>query len=219
MGRKKAQLSTGPETRSPVEIEEAIVALRRDIPRTAVRAVVLFGSAARGEARKDSDVDILILPKTPRAGEHVLAIVREIENRIPVRISTVVSHSPSLNDLELQFLESILRQGVALVGKMPQIGVSQLDLEPVRLLTLDLTGMGQRQKVSLERRLFGYSTHKTAGKRTYHSRSAGLIGAWGGRRLGRGLVLIPEKAAHELDEVLRESGAKRILVPAWVQRP
>lgn len=184
-----------------------------------VVAVVLFGSVARGEATEASDIDLLVLPRNARGERRVMAQIRAIEESRAVKFSSVVSRSPRLVDLERQFVESIVRQGIVLAGQMPLLSPWDLDLEPVRLLGLNLAGMDQPSKVRLERVLFGYSTHRRRGTKTYSSSSKGLVSGWGGRRMGRAIVVVPEPAVPELERVLRAHGARRILVPAWIQRP
>lgn len=205
---------------NPPEIQRAIIALRESLPRAGLVSAILFGSAARDQASDGSDIDLLLVPRDGRGGSRALQRIREIEDRLKVRCSVMVSRSTNLADLERQLVESIVRQGVPLVGPMPSVSTVQLDLEPVRLLGLNLAGLDQRDKVRLERKLFGYVTSRRHGRRSYRSRSIGLVRERGGRRIGRTLILVPEAAVPDLDEVLRSyPGARRILVPAWVQRP
>ncbi len=200
-------------------IARAIELVRSQTPKKWVHAVVLFGSAARDEAHVESDLDLLIVPKAPRLEGLILDFLTGIEEATGVRISPLIAGLPLSQHLELQLLESIARHGQTLVGAMPVIDVHELDLEPVRLLALFLNRLDQRRKTRLERKLFGYESRRCYRGKTYVNRHSGLLAHWGGRRLGKRLVLVPEKAVGELEHLLRSNGARRLLVPAWIQRP
>jgi predicted nucleotidyltransferase len=204
---------------NPTGIDLAIRDIRRTLPTTAVRAVVLFGSAARGEATEASDIDLLVLPRSPRSTRIVLRAIERVEKMHKVRVSTLISHSASFSDIDRQLLESVVRQGQTLVGRLPRLGMRELDLEPVRLLALDLRGIDQPSKVRLERELFGYRSRRRYRGKVYASRTLGRLERLGGRRVGRGVVIVPERAVGEVDRLLRSHRARRVFVPAWIQRP
>lgn len=203
---------------NPLRLEEAIADLRTRLPRKAVLGAVLFGSAARGEAEEDSDLDLLVVTRTERAEERVLETIRDVELQRRVRIGTIFAR-PALREIERQLLESILREGKTIVGTLPRVDVRELDLEPVRLAAFDLAGLPNARKMRLARELFGYETRKRHKGKTYVRRVRGKLDAWGGRKIARGAVLVPEKFAADLDRLLRSHRAKRILIPMWIQRP
>lgn len=204
---------------NPREIDSAIQEIQRAISPSGVRAAVLFGSAARGEAVEGSDIDLLILLKSRRTKDRVLHAIDDVERDYGVRVSPLLSCSASLADIDRQLLESILRQGRVLVGGLPRIDVTDLDLQPVRLLTLNLQSLSHRSKVRLERTLFGYRSRRKYRGRVYTSTTRGRLQLLGGRRIGRGVVIVPESAVGEVDRLLRSYGAHRVFVPAWIQRP
>lgn len=203
---------------NPPRFEEAIEDLRTHLPRKEVRSAVLFGSASRGEATEDSDLDLLVVTRTSRAEERVLKAIRDIELRRRVRIGTVFAR-PALREVERQLLDSILRAGTVVRGALPRVDVRELDLEPVRLAAFDLRGLTNAGKVRLARELFGYETRKRYRGKTYVRRVRGKLEAWGGRKIARGAVLVPEKSAADLDRLLKSHRAKRLLIPVWIQRP
>lgn len=203
---------------NPPRLERAVEELRRHLPRPATRAAVLFGSVARGEATEDSDLDLLIVPRSNRDEGRILDIIRRVEGDQKVRITAIIA-TASLKELERQFLDAVLREGKVIVGSMPRVDVRELELEPVRLVNFDLRSLPSAQKVRLERELFGYMTRKWYKGKEYQRRAAGRLGEWGGRKIGRGTVLIPERAVPELDRLLRSYKAKRILIPMWIQKP
>jgi len=203
---------------NPTRFERAVEDLRKALLRRDVRAAVVFGSVARGQAGEDSDLDLLIVPRSRRDEDAVLEEVRRVEAESGVRIAAILA-SPSLRELERQFLDSILREGKPIVGRMPTVGVRELDLEPMRLVAFDLRDLPQREKVRLERELFGLRTRKRYKSKEYIREVRGKLDEWDGRKIGRGTLLVPERSVSELDALLRAHRAKRTLIPVWVQRP
>ena len=89
----------------------------------------------------------------------------------------------------------------------------------MRLVALDLRDLDHRDKVRLERELFGYVTRKKLKRKEYVRKGPGMLSECRARKIGRGTLVVPEHAIPELDRFLRSHRAKRILVPVWVQRP
>jgi len=203
---------------NPAKFDAAVELLRRALPRPAIATAVVFGSVARGEATEDSDLDLLVIPRSRRREEEILDAIRQVEAESHVRIATIVA-TPTLEELERQFLESILREGKAILGKMPKVDLRELDMEPMRLVAFDLRDLDHRDKVRLERELFGYITRKKYKRKEYVRKVPGMLSKWRARKIGRGTLLVPEHAVPELDRFLRSYRAKRILIPVWVQRP
>lgn len=202
---------------NPPSFDAAIERLRQALPRSALVAAVVFGSVARGEATEESDLDLLVIPRSGHEDD-VLDAVRQVETDARIRIAAIVA-SPSLDELERQFLESILREGKVILGELPKVDLRELDLEPMRLVAFDLRDLDHREKVRLERELFGYVTRKKYKRKEYRREVPGKLSEWGGRRIGRGTLVVPERVVPEIDRFLRSHRAKRILIPIWIQRP
>jgi uncharacterized protein len=85
------------------------------VERFAPRQIVLFGSYARGNPRPESDVDLLVVMRTKRAGEQSLRIRQAIE--CPFGLDLIVHTPESLRRRLKQgdfFLREILDQGQVL---------------------------------------------------------------------------------------------------------
>lgn len=83
-----------------------------------IRAVVLFGSVARGESRTDSDIDILIIGDTDFASRqriHEISYEVDLENRA---FTQIIFFSPDGFELEATansfFVQDVLKQGIVL---------------------------------------------------------------------------------------------------------
>ena len=77
-----------------------------------IESAYLFGSYARGEARGDSDIDILIV--CPPLGMKLFGIPVELEEELHKKVD-IVTHR-QLND-NIDFLEQVLKDGIKIYGR------------------------------------------------------------------------------------------------------
>ncbi len=204
---------------NPDRHEQVVEAARKALaPIRGVRSVVLFGSAARGTATEGSDVDLLIDCEEGSEDE-VRRALYDLSDRFGVPVSPSFFREEERARLDTQFLESILRHGRPLIGRLPRLTPQDLDLQPLRLVSYRTEELSPRGRARLLRVLDGYRTEKTIGRKRYVLEKRGFLATVGGWRVGRGAVVVPEEAAEELDAVLRRFGATRSMVPIWSQRP
>ncbi len=204
---------------NPPRFAEAIQAAARDLDgMPGVRSVVLFGSTARGTATGDSDIDLFIdcdRTAEDRAWNALLTMDRQFH----VRFSVIFYRPEEREAFDKQFLESIVRQGRALVGDLPILTPSQLDLQPLRLVSYQTTRLSPRKRAQFLREVDGYETRKRVGRKTYVVRKPGFLRDVGGWRVGRGAVVVPEESIDAFDNLLRKYGATRSIIAIWSQRP
>jgi predicted nucleotidyltransferase len=201
---------------NPPRIERAVDALRDLLGRHhAVDSAILFGSCARGVAREESDIDLLVLVsgKTRDLRERI----HDIESTCDVDISPLILQTDEIAKLDRQFLDSVLREGIALAGRLPKVSLQDLQLRPIRVFSFDLSGIEPAEKMRLYRVLDGYSTTKRRGRKRYEYGVDGFLAEVGGRRIGRGAVVVPEKAVPRLEEILSKARVKRWTIAAWTQ--
>lgn len=204
---------------NPPRFDEAIAAVRarlREIE--GVRSVVLFGSAARGVAGEESDIDLLI-DSAKGSEDQVRSVLFDLNRRFNVTFSTVFYRASERHLLDTQFLESILRSGRVLFGHLPALTPQELDLQPLRMVSYRAKRLDPRRRAKLLRAIDGYRTVKRAGDKEYVVEKPGFLDEVGGWRVGRGAVVIPEEATEAFDSLLRRFGATRMMVPIWSQRP
>lgn len=171
-----------------------------------VDAVVVFGSVARGEAGKKSDIDLLVIVDKRDA---------ELEGRIRdetgkhERVIPVISTHEELVK-EPYFLYDVLRDGIVLF-KSPK-AVTRLPFampeRAMAIYSLDTSHLSQGGRVKLNQALYGarYRRKLKGGVKTY--RYKGLVESLGGRMLGRGVIAIPGGAERRMDELLASHGVK-----------
>jgi len=204
---------------NPPRFEEGIRAAARELAAVpGVRSAVLFGSAARGSATEESDIDIFI-ECSPDAEDPAWKVLLALDRQFDVEFSVIYYRPEQRDALDKQFLESIVRQGRVLFGSLPSVTPIELDLQPLRLVSYQTSRLSARKRAQFLREIDGYKTQKRVGKKTYVVRKPGFLTDVGGWRVGRGAVIVPEDKIEAFDEILRRYGAKRHIIPIWSQRP
>jgi len=201
------------------KIDRALEAMRQLLSgEPQVRSAVLYGSCARGTAREDSDIDVLIFG-SERAEDRLREALHEIESSYDVNVSPLFLRPDEVDRLDRQFLDSVLREGVPLVGRSPSITLRDLQLRPIRIVSFDVSHLDPPEKMRLYRLLDGYATVRRRGRKRYERKVDGLLKEVGGWRIGRGAVVVPEAALPRLEEILSKIKAKRWTIAAWAQIP
>ncbi len=204
---------------NPPRHDQAVVAAREGLRRLkGVRSVVLFGSAARGSATEDSDIDLFI-ECAKGAERRVWRVLLDLGRRFEVSFSPIFYRPRDGGRVDEQFLESVLRHGRVLHGSLPVLTPAELDLQPMRLVSYETRGLDPRKRARFLREIDGYRTRKRMGGKRYEVKKAGLLERLGGWRVGRGAFVIPEEAAESVDDLFRRYRATRLMVPIWSQRP
>jgi predicted nucleotidyltransferase len=188
-----------------------------------LEAAVLFGSAVDGTFSKKSDIDVLLLFDTdgnPELGPEAEA-VHSLAGDISAALS--LSHPFSFvmysrrETVDGSLLREVLRDGVVLFARPRDVlGAARDDLRPHVLFSYTLKGMAPRDKMALQRGLYGYRVARRVGDRRYDSASPGLVGRWG-RRVGPTAFLVPEERAREARELLGGRGCAFEEVPVWLE--
>lgn len=184
-----------------------------------IEAILLFGSVARGEAKKESDIDLCIVlsKKDKKTERFVSEALLQLENRYKVNIQCIVTDK-SFGKINRQFLDMILREGIVIHGKLPEISLQKLDLEPYSLVRYNLSSLPQAEKMKVKRALFGKVTKKEYKSKIYMSKKKGLLMECGGIRTGIASLLIPSKYARKIVNELRGYGAQVRIIPVWLQK-
>lgn len=208
----------------PQEISQAVMefALRcGEVPD--LETAVLFGSATNGTFSKKSDIDVLLLFDTD--GNPEVGAEAEAVHRISGDISTrwTLSHPFSFvmysrgEAIDLSLLREVLRDGIVLFARTRDVlRVPRDRLRAHVLISYTLKEMEPRDKVGLQRGLYGYKVVRKVGDKQYRSSAPGLVGRWG-RRMGPTAFLIPDERAEEARELLRARNCRFEEVPVWLE--
>jgi hypothetical protein len=183
-----------------------------------VEKAVIYGSAALGTAGESSDLDLFVIAPRSRH-EPIAQKLYDIGAGHGVTVSPYMLTAREIVSLDMQFLESIARDGIVLKGEPLDPTLSALNLQAQYLVTLYLDHLPQEEKMRLSRELYGYTSARRYKKKRYESRTGGFLDSVGGRRLARGTFLVPARAWPDLDSLIRKHRAKRWAFTVWVQKP
>lgn len=183
-----------------------------------VRTLILYGSTARGTATEESDIDLFI-ECAEKNEESVSRTLYGLDKRFDVRFSPMFYQHEDWRRFDLQFLESIFRNGRLLFGRMPALNPIDLDLQPLRLVRYHTERLSPRKRAQMLRAIDGYRTTKRVGKKRYVVEKPGFLKEAGGWRVGRGSVIVPEEKIEAFDHLLLHYRAKRHIIAIWCQRP
>jgi len=189
--------------------------------RNYARSIILFGSAARGDADEQSDVDIFI-DTPPEATSMISPAVDKALRRFGVAFgrkwAAVGINNPikvMIGGLEEERWKELKAEmasyGAVLYGRFE---ARQDGLAHFALFSYSLSKTPQKRKMRLLRSLFGYST-KT-GRKVY--RKAGLIEEIGGVKLGHNSLLVPVDKSVGVQKVFIAHGVTPEIREVWVRQ-
>jgi len=158
-----------------------------------IEAVVLFGSFARGDIDRRSDIDLLVVVDARNPGALRPRLARLITGLRPHR--EIRPTLTNLRDLDPTFLRNVFRDGIVLRGKLV-LTPDHLALHPRILIAYDLTSLKPSQKVRFSRLIHGFESRKTVGGRTHVYRYPGLKDRYGATIVSRSALLLEPKSAE-----------------------
>lgn len=180
------------------------------LPKIEVEEIILFGSIVRGEATKESDVDLFFNIKTKeKETKKILKdqLVKFYKSSIYERFSLEGIKNPisvevgSIDKWKLK--RSIVSEGIILYGKYKQ---TPENLKGYVLFTLKpIKNIAKRNRIV--RKLFGRKEKKYATK--------GLVDEMKGRQLSPTSFIIPIEKANEVMGVLKSEKIDYALIELW----
>ena len=208
-GSKRGPWSEGIYARLAAALDEVVRCLRVE---AAVSGVVLFGSYARGDHGRSSDVDLLILLDGATAsGEDrevkraILHRVSQIEAdlRLPMHLAPLLAQVGGSAALSADLLHAVWTDGIVLYGRMSTLSrLSPTGLAPWTLVRFSVAHAEPKERVRLSRRLHGM------GGKPGLVRPPGLV-------LGHGALLLPPEQHRSVRDALDEAGATYDLLLVW----
>ncbi|MBI2574293.1 nucleotidyltransferase domain-containing protein [Candidatus Woesearchaeota archaeon] len=175
-----------------------------------LKAIILFGSYAKGTATKDSDIDLLMVfdQENPElALQEVIRRLSEIdkEGKISPRVT-------NLSDYEPEFFLDVFRHGKILYGKVV-LNQDKAILRPYRAVYYKLSGLTAAKKVLVSKQVHGSAS--VVGNKRYTYK--GIKDIPGFEVLGRSAILVPEKSCRYFKGFLEENGVKYKEKKVWLE--
>lgn len=179
--------------------EDFVAFLIEDIELDKIRNIILFGSVARGEATKESDIDLFVdIVKN----KNIEKKIKKIKNNfykstkyknywelldVKNNINMVVGDLSKWKELK----PSILANGITLYGKYkeaPKEGKHKVifaweDIKPAS------------KRVMLSKKIFGYKYFK----KFYE----GLLQTYNGKRISKGCIIVPLEHSKPFEKVFK----------------
>lgn len=185
-----------------------------------VEYIILFGSLAKGEADRRSDIDIAVVFDTIGSIEdieerrEISEIALDIEAEFDRSIQLVITNR-NFCDLDSYFVNQLLTEGIVLYGKSMYLESKGIKVRPYIILRYSLEGLSQTDKTRLKRTLYGQETKKEYKGKTYTTRYNGLLEGKIAEKLGPAVMLIPKENEGELKETLDAFGVKYEVTEVW----
>lgn len=174
-----------------------------------VLQIILFGSVARGEEHRDSDIDIAVVysNKNEKVMSEIIGLSSE---------DIQLTHL-SIKDLpkEAEVAGALAGEGLILHGRPITITAKKLLLKPKLLISYDLSSLEYKDKMRINRALFGgKSTSRYKGKK-YETKTKGVVNEYGIEKISRGVFLVSREKASKVTGTLRRFNAKWMEVSVW----
>ncbi|OGI15175.1 hypothetical protein A3K63_03535 [Candidatus Micrarchaeota archaeon RBG_16_49_10] len=203
-------------------IEDFMSMLFQRIDSRPIRRIILFGSVARGDFDEHSDIDLFIDLFDGRGTD----AIREKIERLKFDFEGLKKSkwkargvdfdiAYAIGDLESDewkpLRRSITSAGIVLYGKFDYRPEEAIHYTMVRY---EFGKLKPKKKMVIIRKLFGYS--KAAGGKVY--RKEGLLKQMGGKKLRKGMFIVPTQKTSEVLDFLKDSGVKFQLQEIWGER-
>ncbi len=164
--------------------------------------IALYGSVARGEQDRRSDIDILALFDSRENHEKSLDALMVIRGGLDVKVDVHASNLEDMSQEDWTFVDNVLREGLILMVKPPlKIPVEKvLNLKPYSIFTYSTSNLSSSTMMRLRRALYTYVERKqiAGGTRTY--KYEGVIKDEKAR-LGRNVIIVPNELAEAVRRI------------------
>lgn len=174
--------------------------------------IILFGSVARGDFDRESDIDIFV--DTSRdIGKDVLSTLNlfkesEINRKWKLRgVGNEISVKTGKLD-EWDLRRNVISNGIILYGKFKEVPEN---VKYYLLVKMNFSKMKRKEKIKIWRKLYGYK--QKVGSKIYES--GGLLKELGGKKIENGVILVPMGKKGEIIGFLSESGVEYQVNEIW----
>lgn len=165
-----------------------------------IKNIILFGSVARGESNKESDIDLFIdIINEDKIEEESNKILKDFYNSTKFKNYWKLFNTKNKIKLTIGKLDewedlknSIISNGLSLYGKYQEIPAKGKNMALFFLENIK----PNIKRVTLNKKIFGY---KHSGK--FYN---GMLQKYGGIKLGKGSIIIPLEHSNKFIEIFRK---------------
>lgn len=174
-----------------------------------VKAVILYGSLARGEFTSRSDIDLFILTTDDKTQKEVEDRVIELETEIGRNIQPTIRTVAELQKTDTGLLQNIFQEGKILYLKEPSDIPSAILLQqkPYLIYSFQISSLPQKDKARFNRQLYEQT------KKDYKYK--GLLQEIGGQKLSAGCVMIPYEQKDKIEKFFKKFKVKFEQLKVW----
>ncbi len=180
-----------------------------------ITQIMLFGSVARGEEGKQSDIDIFVDVSDQRIEKSIIRIKDQFFQSVKVtkywlllgvqrEFHCLVGKLKEWDELE----RSIMANGIVLYGKY----LGKMGTKPFFLFVVT-PGKSRKKNVATWRKLYGYT--QRVGRKVYEQK--GLIRQYDGKKFGKGVFIIPIEHAQKIRSYLHKEKFTVEIVPFMME--
>ena len=174
-----------------------------------VKAVILYGSLARGEFTSRSDIDLFILTTDDKTQKEVEDKVIELETEIGRNIQPTIRTITELQKTDTGLLQNIFQEGKILYLKEPSDIPSAILLQqkPYLIYSFQISSLPQKDKAKFNRQLYEQT------KKDYKYK--GLLQEIGGQKLSAGCIMIPYEQKEKIEKFFKKFKVKFKQLKVW----
>ena len=174
-----------------------------------VKAVILYGSLARGEFTSRSDIDLFILTTDDKTQREVEDKVIKLESEIGRNIQPTIRTIDELQKTDTGLLQNIFQEGKILYLKEPSDIPSAILLQqkPFLIYSFQISSLPQKDKVRFNRQLYEQT------KKDYKYK--GILHEIGGQRLSSGCIMIPHMQKETIEKFFKKFKVKFEQLKVW----
>jgi predicted nucleotidyltransferase len=190
---------------------DAFIEKVRAIPN--IMGAVLFGSMARGDQDRRSDIDILLVVDDPKPRQFLSQVVHMISELHPHREIQVTL--TNLRDRDEGFLRVVFNEGKILFGSF-LLDAKGIALKHYLLISYDLTRINPVKQVRVSRMVHGYTSRKKVDGKIKEYTYKGLKGMEGVKVLSAGTVLLPIEIGRDFIKELRSMKVRSTTIEVYI---
>jgi len=174
-----------------------------------VKAIILYGSLARGEFTSRSDVDLFILTTEDKTQKEIQDKVIELESEIGRNIQPTIRTLVELQKTDTGLLQNIFQEGKILYLREPSDIPSAILLQqkPYLIYSFQINSLLQKEKARFNRQLYEQTRKEYKYK--------GLLQEIGGQKLSAGCVMIPYEQKEKIEKFFKKFKVKFEQLKVW----